>query len=61
MEAQHLGSQAKIAIKADRLPAEAFQAIAVKLSRHAGEIPSVAVEATDEAIQFLFAVVQEES
>lgn len=61
MEVQHLGSQAEIAIKADKLPAEALQAIAAKLSLHTAEIPSAAVEATDEAIQFLFAVVQEES
>jgi hypothetical protein len=61
MEAQDLGSQAGIAIRADALPAEALQGIAAELGLHTGETPSVAVQATDEAIRLLFAVVQEGS
>jgi hypothetical protein len=61
MEAQDLGSQAGIAFKANELPAEAFQGIAAELSLHTGEAPSISVQATDEAIRLLFAVVQERS
>jgi hypothetical protein len=61
MEAQDLGSQAGIAFEVDGLAAEAFRDIAAELSLHTGETPSVAVQATDEAIQLLFAVVQEGS
>ena len=55
------GSQAGLAIEADGLPAEALEGIAAELSLHTGETPSVAVHATDESIQLLFAVVQEGS
>jgi hypothetical protein len=61
MEAQDLGSQAGIAIEADRLPTDALQGIAAELSRHTGKTPSAAAQATDQAIRLLFAVVQEGS
>ena len=61
MRAHDLGPQAGIAMKADELPAEAFQEIAAELSLHTGETPSVAVQVTDEDVRLLFAVVQERS
>jgi hypothetical protein len=61
MEAQDLGSQAGIDIEADELPAEVFQGVAAELKLHTGETPSAAVQATDEAIRLLFAVVQKQS
>jgi len=58
-EVQDFGGQARIAIQADKLPAEALQAVAAELSLHTGETPSVAVQASDEAVELSFAVVQE--
>jgi hypothetical protein len=59
MEVQDFGGQARIAIQADKLPAEALQAVAAELSLHTGETLSVAVQASDEAVELSFAVVQE--
>jgi hypothetical protein len=61
MEAQDLGSQAGIAIEAHELPGEVLEEIAAELSLHTGETPSISVQATDEDIRLLFAVVQEGS
>jgi len=61
MDAQDLGSRAGITVEARTLPAEVLQEIAGELNLHTGETPSVSVQATDEAIRLLFAVVQEGS
>jgi hypothetical protein len=61
IEAQDLGSQAEISIKANELPDEVSQGIAAELSLHTAETPSVAVHAADGAIRLLFAVVQKGS
>jgi hypothetical protein len=61
MEVQDLGPQAGIAVEAVELPDETFQEIAAELTIYTEETPAVAVQATEGAIQLLFAVVQKGS
>jgi hypothetical protein len=61
MEVQDLGPQAGIAFKAGKLPNETFQEISAEMSLHTGEDPSVTVQATEDAVRLLFAVVQQDS